>query len=443
MAAHLVAQHCLAGLRSRHAASITEAGVTASLHGHETPSRPESLTRKLMFRSFLFLFILTGAHALTLPLTGIATRVRTHHPMLQAARFAVEEARGRQLGSGRLANPTLETAFQNESRVSPRTAVFAIDQSFPLTKRLSLEKQFTTQLVTAAEFELRDAERRLIAEARGHAVKLLALEQQRALRQQQTALAQKLSAFAKSRADKGELSPLDAAQAQVDAQRLRLEARRLETESIGLLGALKPMLGVAPGEGLTISGELPALVMPGITPWQQRADYQLAQTKTAAAQTAAALEQSKRMQDVKAGFFTAQEKQQGVNTGYVGFRISIPLPFWNRNQGEIAEKKAAAERQQLEAAALAAQIMSEADTARREMQANADLARETRDKLLPLVLEQTAKLEKAYETGQTDLITVLRARDQRLQLEAAALDAVRDFHLARIRYEAATGATKP
>jgi cobalt-zinc-cadmium efflux system outer membrane protein len=77
------------------------------------------------------------------------------------------------------------------------------------------------------------------------------------------------------------------------------------------------------------------------------------------------------------------------------------------------------------------------------MQAHADLARETRDTLLPLVIEQTQKLEKAYESGQTDLLTVLRARDQRLQLEAAALDAVRDFHLARIRYEAATGAIKP
>ncbi len=400
-----------------------------------------------MYRSsllFLLVFASTAAQALTLPLSGIATRVRSHHPMLKAARLAVEEARGRQLGSGRLANPTLETSFQNESRASPRTMMFGIDQSFPITKRLSLEKRLTSQLVTAAELEVLDAERRLIAEARSHAIKIAALEKQRTLRQQQTELAKKLSEFAKSRAEKGELSPLDAAQAQVDAQRLLLEARRLETESISLRGALKPMLGVAPRDSLIISGDLPSLVMPGITPWQQRADYQLAQTKISAAHTDAALAHSKRLQDVSAGFFAAREGQDQPagnreNTGFIGFRVSIPLPFWNRNQGEIAEKKAAAERQRLEAEALGTQIASEADTARREMQANADLARETRDKLLPLVLEQTAKLEKAYETGQTDLLTVLRAREQRLQLEAAALDAVRDFHLARIRYEAATG----
>ena len=37
-----------------------------------------------------------------------------------------------------------------------------------------------------------------------------------------------------------------------------------------LRGALKPMLGVAPRESLIISGDLPSLVMPGITPWQAR-----------------------------------------------------------------------------------------------------------------------------------------------------------------------------
>lgn len=361
--------------------------------------------------------------------------------------MAVEEARGRQLGSGRLANPTLGTQFQNESRVSPRSTEFSLDQSFPITRRLGLEKQLSAQLVTSAELEVKDVERRFIADARLLAVRLLALEKQRTLRQQQTQLAQKLSTFAKDRAEAGELSPLDAAQAQVDAQRLQLEARRIEVESVSLQGQLKPMLGYSPSQALQLTGELPALTLPGRVPWQQRADYLLAQAKTQTAQTEASLAHARRFQDVSAGFFAAREQQDVTSrhterTGFVGFRFSIPLPLWNRNQGEIAEKKASIERARLEAAALAAEITSEAETARREMEANAALVSETRDKLLPLVKQQTDKLEKAYETGQTDLLTVLRAREQRLQLEAAALDATRDFHLARIRYEAAVGSAR-
>lgn len=385
---------------------------------------------------------------LSLPLSAIAGRVHTHHPQLKAARLTIEEARGRQLGSGRLANPSLGMDWRSESRLSPLTAEFSFEQSFPLTKRLGLEKKLNSQLVAAAELEVRDVERRLIGEARSLAIKMHALEKQRALRLQQTELAHKLSEFTKGRAEKGELSPLDAAQAQVDSQRLLLEGRRIEIERISLLGALKPMLGVAPRDGLTITGDMPALVMPGSIPWARRADYQLAKAKEQAAQTDIALARSKRLQDVSVGLVGGPEQQhvaeQGYQrTGFIGFRISLPLPFWNRNQGEISEKNASAERQRLESVALASQIASEADTARREMQANIDLARETRDKLLPLVQQQTAKLEKAYEAGQTDLLTILRAREQRLQLEAAALDAVRDFHLARIRYETATGGAQP
>lgn len=396
-----------------------------------------------MFRIILFLSCSACGLAADLSLDGVATRVRRNNPALKAARLTVAEARARLLGSGRLTNPTLETSFQNESNASPRTALYAVDQSFPLTRRLTLEKQLSAQLVTAAELEVLDAERRLIAEARACAIKIVALNQQRELRRKQTELAKKLSEFARDRAAQGELSPLDAAQAQVDSQRLRLEERRLETEVVSLSGALKPMLGIPPGEICTVTGNLPGLEMPAITSWHRRADYQLAQSRITVAETDAELASSKQIQDVSAGIFTAQEKQAGVNGGYIGIRISIPLPFWNRNQGEIAEKRAAAERQRLAAAALAAEIAGEADTAMREMLANMDLARETRDALLPLVLEQTAKLEKAYESGQTDLLTLLRARDQRLELEAAALDAVRDFHLARIRYEAATGVIQP
>lgn len=388
------------------------------------------------------------AGEVALPLSGIAARVRAQHPQLKAARLMVAEARGRALGSGRLSNPTLGLDWRSESRLSPVTGEFSFEQAFPLTRRLTLEKRLSSQLVTTAEFEVRDVERRYIAEARGLAVKLLALDKQRSLRQQQTDLARKLSEFTKGRADKGELSPLDASQAQVDAQRLLLEGRRIEVERVSLMGALKPMLGIAPHDSLRITGDLPALVMPGRIPWQHRADYQLAKTKEQAAQTDAALAHSRRVQDVSVGLVGGPEQQhvqdQGYQrTGFIGFRVSIPLPFWNRNQGEIAEKKASAERQRLEAEALGKQIASEADTARREMEANASLAHETGDKLLPLVLEQTAKLEKAYESGQTDLLTVLRAREQRLQLEAAALDAVRDFHLARVRYESATGGSHP
>ncbi|GEP44442.1 TolC family protein [Brevifollis gellanilyticus] len=397
----------------------------------------------------LLLAAASSASALTLNLAEIGPRLRTSHPSLKAARMVVEEARARQLGAGRLSNPSVGLDTRNETYLSPGQVILSLDQSFPLTKRLRLEKQFTGQLVTAAELEVKDAERRLISEAQTLAVQILAIEQQRSLRQQQTALAAKLSEFVAGRAKAGELSALDAAQAQVDAQRLIVEARKLEGESRSLLGALKPMLNLDPDDTLSISGTLPDMGVPGKgANWMIRADYQLAEAKLIASQTDIGLAKANKWEDVRAGIFAGPEYQNATGfdrrtNGVIGFRFSIPLPFWNKNQGQVAEKTAAAERVRLEQAALGKQIRSDVENARKDMQTSYDLAHETRDKLLPLVIEQTGKLEKAYENGQADLLTVLRAREQRLQLEAAALDAVRDFHLARIRYETATGKHAP
>ena len=389
----------------------------------------------------------SSASALTVTLSDIGPRVRASHPSLKAARLAVDEALGRQLGAGRLSNPTIGGELQNESKVSPGAVGMSFDQAFPITKRLSLEKKLSTQLVDAAELEVRNAERKLIAEAQTLAVKLLALKQQGALRQQQIALAGKLSEFASSRAKAGELSALDAAQIEVDGQRLQLESRRLATESTALLGELKPLLGVRAEEALQIAGELPEMKQPETTSaWQQRADYQLAQKKAEATGTEVDLAKAKRYGDLSAGLFTAREWQKTKggreSTGYVGLRLSIPWPLWNRNEGEIAEKTAGSKRARLETEALASQITNEIEAARREMIAHADLLRETKVKLLPLLIDHTAKLEKAYQSGQADLITLQRARDQRLQLEATAIDTQRDFHLARIRYESAIGSRR-
>jgi cobalt-zinc-cadmium efflux system outer membrane protein len=392
------------------------------------------------------LLVSSGAAAMAAEysLAGVADRVRSHHPGLKAARLTIEEARGRRLGAGRLANPVAGIEVRPESRLEPGNVGFSFEQAFPITKRLQLEKQRGAQGVAAAELEVRDAERRLAAEAQSLAVRLLALDAQQALRDEQTDLAKKLSDFVKGRVKAGEISPLEAAQAQVDAQRLLLEARRVETERVSLTGQLKPMLGVKAGDKLRISGKLPAPKIPEADPlWTQRPDYQLSRAKAEAAETDTALARSKKWQDVNAGVVGGPEWQRTTSgrdsAGFVGFQLSIPLPIWNRNEGEIAEKIASAERARLESEALGKVIESEAETARQEMIAHAALARETRQDLLPLVVEQAKALEKAYETGQTDLLSVLRAREQRLQLEAAALDAERDFHLARVRHEAATG----
>ena len=395
---------------------------------------------------FLFLLLLgSSAQALDLSLPAVASRVISSNPVLAAARLRIDEARGRMQQAGRLSNPEFGFELKHDDRYREGNIGLSFDQKFPLTARLRLEKDLSAKEVSAAELEIFDQQRILVAQGQSLAIKLLSLEQQRELRQQQSTLAQELSDFAAKRAEAGELSALDAAQAQVDAQRILLEGRVLETERVSLLGELKPLLGVAAQEDLKIRGELPKAAMPSKQQaWEQRPDYKLSKLKEESALVHLKIAKAGKWEDVSAGVFVERESHEdGVNglekRPFFGIRFSIPLPLWSKQGAVQSEHEFAAKRTVLETKALALTIENETAAARADMEAQMKLAADTKDKLLPLVLQQTEKLEKAYQQGQTDLLTVLRAREQRLQLEAAALTALRDFHLARIRYESATG----
>jgi outer membrane protein, heavy metal efflux system len=391
--------------------------------------------------SLLSLFLFTSASP-AVTLDGLPAHVRQTHPELKAARLAIDEARGRQLAAGRLSNPEASLDFSHDRRIREGTLTLSFEQRFPLTARLRLEKQLSTQLVEAAEMEVKEHERHIIAQARTAAVELLAQQMQMdRTKKQQDAMKQRLE-FVSARVAEGELSALDEAQLKLEVQRLALELKRQESE----LGRLRSALRLATGTEIKLTGELPPIgrATAGEKAWQQRPDYRLAEIKQSAASTRLELARAKKWQDIGAGIFAGGDRHEdGVNgleqEALIGFRITLPLPFWDKNEGEIAEKSAGVERSALELKALSAAIRNEVTAAREAMTAARELEAETREKLLPLMEEQLKRLEQAYENAQADLIAVQQAREQRLVIESTLVDAARDYHLAKIRHETATG----
>jgi cobalt-zinc-cadmium efflux system outer membrane protein len=383
--------------------------------------------------------------ALVVTLAGVGDRVRAQNSDLAAARLRIREALGRVNQSGRLSNPTLEAAAEHDSRFRERKFEIGLSQRFPLTARLRLEKDVTLAEYKASEAEVREVERRLIAEAREGVVQVLAIRQRRELLDQQAGLAKELAGFLAGVAAKGEGSPLDAGQAKLEAAGLALEMRQLDAAEAAAVGTLKPLLGMLPQDQVIVSGSLPVPVISQAAPDpSRRPDFQAAVLLADAAGKNVALEQSKKYEDVEAGLFAAAERTEDAPEGYdkealVGLRFKIPLPLWNRNEGAIQEAQATKQRKDLEATALARAIHLEAAAAKAEMEEWAELLDELGGTLIPLAEEQAAAAEDAFRQGQGELQTVFRTREKRLQLSAAKLDALLQFNLARVRYEAALG----
>jgi cobalt-zinc-cadmium efflux system outer membrane protein len=399
-----------------------------------------------MFR-FLLIFLASAALAqaggVALSIDGAADYALKHNPALAAARFRIEEARGRLQQSGRLSNPELEVEWTRMTRGQEGALGVSLMQRFPLTARLRHEKAASRAELAAAEAEVRDGERKLAAEVRTLAVKIVASRGQRELRARQQENSRELTSFLLKRVETGEAAGVDAAQVELETQQLELEALQFTAAEVALAGELRALLGVA-GD-VAITGQLPAPAAPRDTAETSgRPDVQAAQHRAEAAQAAAQQQRASRWEDVGVGASYTRERTvddpNPIETEHsVGVKVSIPLPLWNNNAGRIREAEAAAARAAQEAEAARFNAATQVSAARGEMVALAKLVATLDAQLLPKAAEIEERIRQQYATGQSPLTDVLRARSRRLLLQQQRLDALRDYHMARARYDAAGG----
>lgn len=374
---------------------------------------------------------------------SIPSRIKNGNPVLAAVRFRIDEAVGRMNQSGRLPNPSFETGTDHNIQSAEGSIEIGFSQKFPITNRLMLEKKISAAGVEAAAAEVKDVERLLVAEARAEFVKMLSIRERLALLNRQKTLSTELADFISSASERGEISSLDAAQARLAALRITTAERRLKTEETAALGKLRPLVGIAADTGVKLSGNVPPVSIPR-TASLDRPDLKAAKIDLKAAGTEIELETARKRDDIEASIFAAGERTEDApngleNEGIIGFKLSIPLPFWNDNSGNIEEATARRSRKEMEVKALEREIHHEGQTALTEMRQWAALVSELDQHLLPLAKEQTDLLEEAYRKGQGDLQAVLSSREQTLELLASKLDATREFRLARIRYETSRG----
>ncbi len=390
----------------------------------------------------------THAGQVTFSTESAAAYSISHNPALAAARFRIEEARGRLDAAGRRPNPGLEFEFSQNARSPEHGVGVTWMQKFPRTARLALEKAVSRAQLAAAQAEVSDAERKLAGEVRAAVVGLLALEKERGLRERQIAASRELADFMVKRVQLGEAAAVDAAQVELESRQLSTQVLMLNVEKATLLGTLRPLLGVPTGDTLAISGSLgePGAPTGKAVNLAGRGDYRAAQATADAARQGLELAKANKWEDLGVGLMASHDRSGDAPDGLnrdttLGLKFSLPLPLFNKNEGQIREAAAAAKRTEKETQAVGAQALAEAAAARNEMAALVKIVADVDGKLIPAARQIEDQLRSTYAAGQTPLPEVIRARGRRFELEAQRLDALRDYHLARVKYLTATGST--
>lgn len=376
----------------------------------------------------------------------IPMRIEKDNLDLRAARLRIEEAAGRRTQSGRLTNPVVGAEISGADGFRERGLTVSLTQAFPLTNRLSLEKKVTQRDLELARVEVADVKRRLVGDARQALIRFLATLEQRTLRLQQISLAEELAASLKKAADKGELSSLDVGLVKLEVMQLKTEVRQLEAQLKAINGELKPLLGLPVEKPITVGDRFQNLGGMNVANANvlARADLQAARMRIGEAQAKEDLERAKKYSDIEVSIFAGLEREEDAPQGFeneavIGIGFSLPLPFWNQNEGNIQEAGARLSRRKLELDALTKKAQHEVKAANDELKEWLTLVRQVDAELLPAAEKQYQLVDKSYREGLTDIQTVLRSREKFLQLRQTRIDALSQFYQARARYESALG----
>ncbi|RDD94931.1 TolC family protein [Acidovorax sp. BoFeN1] len=354
-----------------------------------------------------------------------------HHPELAVANAEVDALGGASLQARARPNP--ELAFTQEGTKSPsRTTTVQINQPIELGGKRQARM---TAVESAAELARADlsARRHAIAAAVVTAFFDVLIIQER-LRLSETALelSQRSSLATSQRVKAGKLSPVEETKANVSEANVRIELAQVRSESSAARARLASAMG-SPLGPLVLEGRLDDL--PPIqnyegfqaqldrSPALQRAEMEVRRRKALTA-----VENARRISDITVSLGAKRDQEQGRTQAVIG--LSIPLPLFDRNEGNILEALKREDKARLELASTRVQLESEAIQARERLSSARAEAQSLAADVVPGAQSAYDAATKGFELGKFSFLEALDAQRTLLQARSQYLKALAEAHRA-------------
>jgi outer membrane protein, heavy metal efflux system len=246
----------------------------------------------------------------------------------------------------------------------------------------------------------------------------------------------------------GAIPPIELTRSRVAMLQFRSNVKTAELALTTARIRLQTLLGRSPnGAPVDISDPLKAPVPDAVPSLEQmearavttRPDLQAARLDQARSQAELRLQLAQGKVDYTAG--AEYRRQQGVNgTGNsVGFFFSVPLPVFNRNQGEIARVTSEEVQLQKQIESLQSQVSGEVAGAYREYETARTLIGDIEKDLLGLSQEARTTTTYVYQAGAGSLLDVLDAQRAFNETMSTYYDAQADYRRAMSRLASVVG----
>jgi len=380
-------------------------------------------------------------------------RARITSPRLASARETIAVARGEERQAGAFPNPVFgyerDQTFRSGEMIEEDVAL--IEQPFEIGGQRGLRREVARRRRTSAEAALRVAEIELDFEVTRAFAQALAADERASQTQRAAEAFRRAREASRQRRRAGDVSGYDDRRLALEVARyealraqVRLEqraARMVLAEQIETPERMRRLLEVHLQE--PPDADLPGVSMEELLEIALEGHPRLraAEAEAAAAESAARLAGRGWVPTpvIGAGYKRQQEAGTGGFEGYVA-AISLPLPLWDRRQGDREAAEARARRARADLRRLRGRVVQELDTAWTGYHAAAD----SLAALMPhLEREASAAVEAArvsYAEGEIGLIEWLDAVRAYQEAAAAYADVRAEVWIQHATLQRAVGA---
>lgn len=391
----------------------------------------------------------------------LVRRALASNAELAAARLDVERARARLRQAGLRPNPALDFEQTNGVFNSPGERNTSVGLSLPL--ELGGQRRSRIDLAqaefAAAEAEVADRERRLVAEVRAAYAEALAALRELGITGQLNNLDVQTARVVEARVSEGDAAPLELNLLRVEVDRLRARRALVEGRLQAALLRVKSLTGIPVGEPLRLREGLDVALLPAPPAsleaaveiaLRTRPDLRLAALNEEVAQTGLRLARAQGRPEVTA-FTRYAQNQSTFDETPIGvltdrdklftYGVTITLPVFNRNQGAKAEAETAIAQAKQRRRFIEAVVRAEVASAYARYQAAGQSITIFEQGVIARSNENIQAIRGAYQIGAFRVTDLLNEQRRLVDAQREYTEALAERYRALADLQAALGVT--
>ena len=352
-------------------------------------------------------------------------------PTLSAARREIDAAQGALTQAGVYQNPSLDLEVE-DLRSGMRSTTVTLSQPLELGGKRSARVAAAERALEAIRVKSEATEAQLKADVTAAFLSALLSQERVRLAQESLNIARSGSQAASKRVQAGKVSPLEETRSKVAEANVRLELVQAQGELAAQLQELRALLaGGVPFDALDGN----ALLLPTLPPidvLQARVEnsptMRQARLETSRLSALADLEQARRKPDIAVSLGVQRSQQDGRSTAIVG--VSIPLPVFDTNRGNIIQSLRLRDKSEDDARALELRLRADLAIARQRMEIASQEVAAVSAEILPSAQLAFDAAAQGFELGKFEYLDVLDAQRTLLQARSQYLRSLGESHRA-------------